>query len=351
MATDPTTDKQNNLSYTKKVWINAGILLLVVVFFLLFKSLFSLILLTLAGVLMAVYFYGCAGLLQRYVHLSPKISIILSVTLNIILLVVFFWFMGARLQQQVTELSNTLPATIHQAKDKLNQSTLGNKVMVYFSSSGNSEKTTAVVKRFFSSSFGILSDMYIVVLIGLFFTANPSVYKKGIIQLLPPKAKDTGEALIKDINDILRKWLKGQIFGFFFITVLTGTGLFFLGMPLVLTLALIAGLLNLIPNFGPFIALIPAVLLALTIGTTTVILIVCLYTFIQIIQSTVTQPLIQKKMISIPPALVIMGQVAMGAFGGFWGVLLAAPIVAIVMRLVNKLYVEKQSHHKYEIKA
>ncbi len=350
MAAEQTIDKQNNLSYTKKVWITAGIILLVVVFFLLFKALFSLILLTLAGVLMAVYFYGCAGLLQRYIHLSPKLSIILSVVLNIILLVGFFWFMGARLQQQVTELSDMLPKTIQQVKGKLNQSTLGSKVMDYFNSSGNSGKTIAVVKKFFSSSFGILSDVYNVDLIGLFFTASPSVYKKGLIHLLPPKAKDTGDALLKDISDILRKWLKGQIFGFFFIAVLTGIGLLILGMPLVLTLALIAGLLNLIPNFGPIIALIPALLLALTMGTTTVIIILCLYTFIQIIQSAVTQPLIQKKMISIPPALVIMGQVAMGTLGGFWGVLLAAPIVAIIMLLVNKLYVEKQSHHKYEIK-
>lgn len=350
MAEQQTIDEQNNLFYTKKVWITVGIIILMVIFFLLFKALFSLILLTLAGTLMAVYFYGCAGLLQRYIHLSPKLSIILSVVINIVLLAAFFWFMGARLQQQASQLSDTLPKTIQQLKSKINESTLGGKVMNYLNSSGNSKKTMAVVKNFFSSSFGILSDIYIVVLIGLFFTASPSVYKKGIIHLLPPKAKDTGDALLNDISDILRKWLKGQIFGFFFIAVLTGIGLLILGMPLVLTLALIAGLLNLIPNFGPIIALIPAVLLALTKGTTTVIIIICLYTFIQIIQSAVTQPLIQKKMISIPPGLVIMGQVAMGALGGFWGVLLAAPIVAIIMLLVNKLYVEKQSHHKYEIK-
>lgn len=350
MAEQQTIDKHNNLFYTKKVWITVGIIILMVIFFLLFKALFSLILLTLAGTLMAVYFYGCAGLLQRYVHLSPKLSIILSVVINIVLLAGFFWFMGARLQQQASQLSDTLPKTIQQLKSKINESTLGGKVMNYLNSSGNSKKTMAVVKSFFSSGFGILSDVYIVVLIGLFFTASPSVYKKGIIHLLPPKAKDTGDALLNDINDILRKWLKGQIFGFFFIAVLTGIGLLILGMPLVLTLALIAGILNLIPNFGPIIALIPAVLLALTKGTTTVIIIICIYTFIQIIQSAVTQPLIQKKMISIPPALVIMGQVAMGTLGGFWGVLLAAPIVASIMLLVNKLYVEKQSHHKYEVK-
>ena len=351
MAEVQANDKQSNFSFTKKVWIAIGIILLAVVLFLLFKALFSLILLMLAGILMAVYFYGCAGLLERYLHLSSKLSIILSVLLNIILLVGFFWFLGARLQQQVSELSDTLPKTIQQAKEHLRQSDLGNKALNYLNSSGNSKKTIAVVKHFFSSGFGILSDAYIVVLMGLFFTASPKIYKKGIVHLLPPKAKDTGDELINDISGILRKWLKGQIFGFFFIAVLSGIGLLFLGMPLIFTLALIAGLLNLIPNFGPIIALIPAILLALTIGPTTAILVFCLYTFIQIVQSAVTQPLIQQKMISIPPALIIIGQVAMGSLGGFWGVLLATPVVAIIMRLINKLYVEKQSHHKYTVKS
>lgn len=113
-------------------------------------------------------------------------------------------------------------------------------------------------------------------------------------------------------------------------------------MPLVLAVALVAGLLNFIPNFGPLIALIPAALLGLMQGPNTALLVVGLFTLIQIIQSTVTQPLIQKKMVSVPPALLVFGQVAMGVIAGFWGVLLATPLVAIVMTLVNRLYVEKQ---------
>lgn len=341
---DDSAASKNNYSFTKKVWITTGIVLLVIVFFLLFKTLFSLILLTLAGVLMAVYFYGFAGLLQRYLHMSSKWSIIISVIFNIVLLIGFLFFAGLRLQQQIAELSDTLPKTFQQVKNHLNNSALGSKVLNYLNASGNSKRTIAAAKKFFSSSFGILSDLYIVLLIGLFFTASPSVYKKGIVSLLPPKAKDKGNELINEINTVLKNWLKGQIFGFFFIAVLTGIGLWIIGMPLILTLALIAGFLNFIPNFGPIIALIPAVLLAILQGPATAIIIICMYTLIQIIQNSVTQPLIQKKMISMPPALIIIGQVAMGSLAGFWGVLLATPIVAILMTIVRKLYINPQSH-------
>lgn len=316
----------------------------------LFKTLFSVLLLTLAGALFAIYFHGCAGFFKRVLHLSDGWSLALSIVINIVLIIAFFWFVGARLQQQVSSLTDTLPKTINNAKAYLQKSTVGSKALDYLHSSGNSEKTISIAKKFFSSSFGILSDVYIVLLLGMFFIASPFTYKKGLVHLLPPKAKEKGASVLDEMHNTLKNWIKGQLFGFMFIAVLTGLGLWAIGMPLILTLALIAGLLNFIPNFGPIIALIPAVLIGFMQGTTTAILILCLYTLIQVVQSAVTQPLIQKKMVSIPPALIIFGQVAMGLLGGFWGVLLATPVITIVMTLVNKLYVEKQSHHKYEVK-
>ena len=340
--------QRQEISFVKKMWIGGSILALIVIFILLFKTLFSVLLLTLAGVLIAIYFYGFAGILQRNLHFSPKLSIILSVTLNLLLLVGFFWFVGSRLQNQVAELSDTLPKTIQNVKAEINQTAIGSKILESLNSTGSSEKTMAWAQRFFSSSFGILSDLYIIFLLGLFFTASPSIYKKGIVRLLPSKAKDKGDELVSEISDVLKKWLKGQIIGFFFIAVFTGIGLLILGIPLVLTLALTAGLLNFIPNFGPLIALIPAGLLGLMQGPTTAIIVICMYTFIQILQSAVMQPLIQQKMINIPPALTIIGQVAFGLLAGFWGVLLAVPVVAILMTVINKLYVKPQAYHKFK---
>jgi predicted PurR-regulated permease PerM len=148
---------------------------------------------------------------------------------------------------------------------------------------------------------------------------------------------------MEELRIVLRKWIEGLIIGFLFIAILTGIGLLILGMPLVLTLSLIAGLLNMIPNFGPLIALVPAVLIALLQGPTMAIIIICMYTFIQMVQTAITQPLIQKKMINIPPALTVFGQVALGMLAGFWGVLLAVPAVVIFMTVIQKLYLKKES--------
>ena len=332
---------ENKLKFSNKVWIAGGILSLIVVMLLLFKTLFSVILLTLAGALLAIYFLGCADFFQHKLKIAHGAALAMSIIINLILITAFFWFVGARLSNQVAELSDKLPQTISNAKEHISQSELGKKALGYLHVSGDSKKMMSVAKKFFSSTFGIVSDLYVIILLAIFFISSPKTYKKGIISLLPSKAKEKGSNLLDELYSVLKKWIKGQLFGFLFIAVLSGLGLWALGMPLVLTLALIAGILNFIPNFGPIIALIPAVLLGLMQGTDTAIWILCLYTFIQIIQSAVTQPMIQKKMVNLPPALVVFGQVSMGLVGGFWGVLLASPFVAIIMTLVNKLYVDK----------
>lgn len=341
-------EKRDTQQFSRKVWITGGILSLILVVLLLFKALFGIFLLVLAGALMAIYFHGCAGLLKRWLHLPAKIAVLCSVLLNVVLLVGFFWFVGARLQTQISQLSDTLPSSINHAKEWLQQYPVGNKALDYLNNSSNNDKTLSVVKQFFSSSFGILSDAYIVLLLGLFFTASPLTYQKGIVKLLPPNAKETGAKVLDEIHNVLKNWLKGMLFGFMFIGLFTGLGLWIIGMPLVLTLGLIAGLMNFIPNFGPLIALVPAVLLALTQSTTTALIVIGIYTGIQIVQSAVTQPLIQQKMVNIPPALIIFGQVAMGILGGFWGVLLATPVIVIIMTVVDMLYVQKQTSPKVD---
>ena len=330
------------LTFSKKIWITGGIFSLIIVGLLLFKTLFGVFLLAVTGILLAVYFHGFSHLVHRKFHWPAGLCVFVSVLINIILLAGFFWFVGARLQKQLAELSDTLPQTIQNLKEQLSESDLGTKVLNYVSNAERTVKVESVAKKFFTGSFGVLSDLYVVLLFAIFFTADPMLYKKGFIRLLPPKAKQKGKKLLDELNAVLKKWIKAQIIGFFFIAVFTGIGLWILGMPLILTLALIAGILNFVPNFGPLIALIPAVLLGLMESPSTALIVACIYVGVQIIQSAVTQPIIQQKMVSLPPALTIFAQVALGMVAGFWGVLLASPIVVIVLKVVNRLYVENQ---------
>ena len=124
------------------------------------------------------------------------------------------------------------------------------------------------------------------------------------------------------------------------ITILITIGLSIIGVPVALILALITGILELIPNIGSLAAMIPGVLLALTIGTNTAIIVALLYIVSQTIVANIVTPLIQKKMINLPPALTLISQLIMGTLSGALGIILAVPLLAIIIILVDELYVK-----------
>jgi predicted PurR-regulated permease PerM len=188
----------------------------------------------------------------------------------------------------------------------------------------------------------VLGDLYIILFIGIFFTAAPEVYRNGFLKLIPPNNRGEAKSVINKVSVTLAKWLKGQLFAMLVVTILTTTGLLILGVPMTFALALIAGVLNFIPNFGPLIALIPAVLVGFMQDTTTGILVAALYITVQVLESSIITPQIQKKLIDMPPAIIMIAQLFMGVLTGGWGLLLATPLVAIIIVLVQELYIKKQ---------
>jgi predicted PurR-regulated permease PerM len=123
------------------------------------------------------------------------------------------------------------------------------------------------------------------------------------------------------------------------IGVLTTAGLWILGIPLALALGIIAALFTFIPNIGPLLSAIPALLLGLMDSPQQALYIGALYVGIQTVESYMITPLIQKKTISLPPALTLSSQVLLGVIFGGLGVALATPMTAVALAATRMLYV------------
>jgi predicted PurR-regulated permease PerM len=204
----------------------------------------------------------------------------------------------------------------------------------------NGSKLLTQATGVLSGTFGALSNVYVVLFMAAFIIADPTLYRRGIIWLVPQKGrKRTGEILDK-LDKTLVNWLLGQLFSMTVVGILTAIGLWALGVRLAGVLALFAGLISFIPNLGPIIALIPALLFAFLDGPQQALYVLILYLSVQTIESSLATPLVQKKMIDMPPALVFGSQLVIGAFGGILGLMLATPIVAMLMILVQTLYVQ-----------
>lgn len=339
--------QQNTLeeeySLVEKIWLKGGIYALIVVLLLLFKATFGVFLLILAGVLIAVFFRGLSGLICSKTKWKEGVCLTLSIVITLLLIIGMLWLIGTKVQNQIAQLSETLPATIENAKSKLSESPIGKKIMERASTPESMKKVQNLAGTFFKSTFGVFADLYVVLFLGIFFTVSPMVYKKGIVSLIPKKGQPKGEDVMNKLGENLKNWLKGKLFSMLIVFVLTAIGLTILGVPMWLVLALIAGVLSFIPNFGPLIAIIPAVLVALMQGPVTAAIVAGMYMLIQLVESNFITPMIQKKMVSLPPALIISAQVLISPLTGGWGLVLATPLMVIIMILVQELYI-KQRH-------
>lgn len=329
-------------SYIEKVWIKGGIYALIVVLILLFKATFSVILLILAGALIAVFFRGLSDLICKTTGWKNGVCLTVSTIGTLLLVIGLFWLIGSKLQNQLAELSEKLPGLVENAKVKLSENPIGKTIVEKASSPQSIQKAQALARTFFKSTFGVFGDVYVVLFLGIFFTVSPGIYTKGIVALIPKGGKAKGEDILTKVGENLKKWMKGKLFAMSVVFVLTAIGLGVLGMPLWLVLAIIAGMLNFIPNFGPLIAMIPAVLVAFTQGTSTVVIVAAMYIAIQVLESNFITPKIQQKLISIPPALIISAQLLISPLAGGWGLVLATPVMLIVMILVQELYIKRQ---------
>ena len=121
---------------------------------------------------------------------------------------------------------------------------------------------------------------------------------------------------------------------------LTGIGLWLLGVPAALGLALIAGLLDFIPFVGPIIAAVPAIILAFLVGPSTALWTLGLYLLVQQIQGNILQPLVQRYAVDVPPAVLLFAVAGAGVLFGFLGILLSAPLTVVAFVLVQRLYIQ-----------
>jgi predicted PurR-regulated permease PerM len=182
-------------------------------------------------------------------------------------------------------------------------------------------------------------DLVLVLVGSIFIAANPELYRSGLLALLPRQAEPAMQATLDDCGTALRGWMLGQLLTSIFVGTAVAIVLGLMGVPAATGLGLIAGVLDIIPFFGPTLSAVPAVLLALTEGAELAVWTLLAFLVIQQIQGNVVQPLIQRRTAHVPPAVLIFGVAAAGILFGLLGVLLSAPLTITVYMAVRRIHV------------
>ncbi len=208
---------------------------------------------------------------------------------------------------------------------------------------GLAEQMSAIVTGalpIINTAIGAVAGILVVLAVGIYTAIDPGLYRRGLERLIPPGHRRRVGLAIDRSGDSLRRWMVGTLINMVVIGVATGVGVWLLGIPAPLALGVIAGLLEFIPIIGPIIASIPAIALALMVSPMTAVWVTLFYIGIQQVESNVLTPVVMRGTVRLPPALTLLFQSLMAVIFGFLGLLLAVPILAAVMVLIETLYVE-----------
>jgi predicted PurR-regulated permease PerM len=196
-----------------------------------------------------------------------------------------------------------------------------------------------LVGGIFHVSAKFLVAVVVTVFVGVYLAAQPTLYREGLSKLFPPEWRENADETMDHLAQGLRLWMLGQLIEMVIIGVLSGIAVWLIGLPSPFALGVIAGVTEFVPYLGPIVAAIPAVLVAITINSSAVIWTLAAYVFIHQTEGQIIMPIIQRRMVYIPPALMLMSIVAIGSLLGVAGTVFAAPMTVILFVLVNKLYV------------
>lgn len=338
-----------NGKFVGRVLVVVGIVALAILLSALVYFTIDVILLVFAAVLLAIFLRGLADLVNPRGRLSDTVAVLLVSTLLILVLAGAVSYLAPDIADQYRNLRAELPKSWLKISDYLQQFGWGRAILEQLPDNTEIKRRIAeidisgVVSRvggYFSSTVGAIGNFFITILLAIYLASEPKLHTEGMTKLFPVAMRPRVGEVIGEVGRTLRWWLIGKSASMIFIGILTWIGLSLLGVPLALTLGLIAGLLSFIPNFGPILSALPAILLAFVDSPIKALYVLALFVGVQLIESNLVTPFIERRTVELPPALTVVAQIALGAMIGGLGLVLATPILAVIIVLVQKAYIE-----------
>jgi predicted PurR-regulated permease PerM len=334
----------NTDTYSHKVLYTIGVIVLAAVIILLFVEAVQVMLLIFAGILLAVFLRGIASFISSRTDVSPAVALGIVLLASIILITGGIWLLGPNIAEGFNRMKDQIPTAWNHLRDELSKSDWGRSIVQGVQNAGQNITTDSDmitrISGIFSSTFGAIVNIFIILVIGLYSAFSPGLYINSAIKLIPPRKRQRAGEVLRAMNNALKWWFVGRIASMLIIGILTAIGLWILGIPMPVTLGIFAALLTFVPNLGPVVSAVPAVLFGLVISPMKGLWVVILYVGIQTLESYLITPQIQKKAVSIPPALLISAQILIGVLLGIFGLILATPMMVCVIVAVQMLYIE-----------
>nr|WP_208492087.1 AI-2E family transporter [aff. Roholtiella sp. LEGE 12411] len=296
------------------------------------------LLLMFAAVVLATTLNRLAKRFQRS-GMTRGFAVLLSVAIFFAGVVGFFWLIVPPFAQQFQELTYRVPQGFERFNNWLDalRTRIPNQLVPYIPDINSLiQQAQPIINRALGNSFAFVSGslevllkvLLVLVLTGMIL-ADPIAYRKVFIRLFPSFYRRRVEGILDKCEVSLEGWITGAFIAMSVVALMSVVGLSVLGVKAALALGILAGFLNLIPNLGPTLSVVPAMAIALLDSPWKVVAVLILYLIIQQVESNFITPIVMAHQVSLLPAVTLIAQLFFVTFFGFLGLFLALPLTVV----------------------
>lgn len=298
-----------------------------------------------AGVILGIFLSAAADFVSGRLHVprAPALAIILLLLLAGILTVILV--IGPQVVEQTGELARRVPQLWHASEAAIRQSEIGVQVLDLLREalgdpaslpdvSSIITESTQMVRRLtgiFSGVVGTVFSVIIMVAMAAYIAFEPSLYRQGILFVTPDHRRGMVNYMMDRVAIVVSWWFVGQSLSMLVLGSFMTLGLWIIGVPFALLFGLFTAMMTFIPNLGPVIAAIPVLLMALTQSLEQTLFTLLLIVILQNIEGFLLTPMVHRRIIALPPALVLAALLILGSLVGIIGALIAMPLVATII--------------------
>jgi predicted PurR-regulated permease PerM len=302
------------------------------------------LLLAFGAALVAVMLRAVADPIRRHTPLDAAWSVGAAVLAVVLIVAAVFYVVGEQVGLQLALLREDLPSAWAAAQAQIAGLQGGDWILQELRHRASDlpkdglAPIAGYIGRWTRGGVEALAQGVMVLVAGVYFAAQPRLYRHGLLRLLPDAAQPRAGAIADEAVVALKKWLLGTGAAMLAMGVLTAIGTAILGLPAPMALGLLSGLAEFVPIVGAAVSAIPGLLLAVPQGPEQVIWTLLFYVAVHQLEGHVLIPLIQRKVVAAPPALTLFAVLGFGVLFGPLGVIVATPLAVVAMVVVNQLH-------------
>jgi predicted PurR-regulated permease PerM len=337
-----TPSATSNEGLYRAILFAAGLLVLG----LLFQELVTLLIAVLITVLISIPVAAVATRLERYRIPRPigalaGLLLLVGAVAGIIALVLPTFI------DQADQFIDDVPGIVESLEEEVGDLTgdepeeIGEEVEGYVQDLGdNPERLVAPVAAIGLGVAGFLAATVLVLISAYYIALRPQPLVEGALRLFPPARREWALAVGERIRAAWIGWMQGVVVDMLANGAMIWVGLTIIGLDFAVVFGVLAGLLTVVPYFGPIAASIPAILFGLADSPEQALLVAVVFVVVQQIEGNLTIPLVMAQTVRLHPALIAVGVVVVAQLLGFAGLFVAVPVLALIVILVDEIWVK-----------